>query len=86
MNITVNEKVKVVTLYDPLKQNNMPLYVHWRYKRHAITNVGYHHKVRYGRTMMHIYHVNTESVSFRLRFDSDTLIWYLESAYVSTGI
>lgn len=79
----LNEKVKVVTLYDPINKLSRPLYVHWRYRRHTITQVGYHHKVRYGRTMMHIYHVNTESVSFRLRFDTDTLDWFLESVYVS---
>ena len=50
----------------------------------VITKLGFHHTVRVGRVLHHIFSVATESMFFRLNLDTETLSWTLEE--VSDGL
>jgi hypothetical protein len=84
MHETINEKIGVITVYDAYKHTTTLYSVKWQGKVHKITKVGYHHAVRDGRTLKHIFSVTSETLAFRLIFDSETLSWTL--AEVSDGI
>jgi hypothetical protein len=81
MNEVLNEKVSVITVYNYDTGLVMPKRLKWHGREYTLTQLGYHHRVRYGRTLMHIFHVTDGSTTFRLRFDTDTLHWILEEVY-----
>lgn len=81
MNSIVNEKVSVISVYNASRGTIMPKKIKWHGREYSITTLGYHHKVHYGRTLMHIFHVTDGVTAFRLRFDSETLHWILEEVY-----
>ena len=79
----IYEKVDVLTIYKRDSSQTAPYKVRWNNRTHTIKKVGYHHKVREGRTVYHLFHVSTDTLAFRLRHDPDTLHWILEE--VSDG-
>ena len=83
MNQKINEKIDVITIYKKLGGQVAPYKIRWNSRDYLITKIGYHHKVREGRTVFHIFHVCSDTLAFRLRHDPDTLYWILEE--VSDG-
>ena len=79
----INEKIAVITIYQPQSGRVTPYKIRWNGRDYRITKTGYHHTVRSGRTVYHIFHVSTDTLAFRLRHDPDTLHWILEE--VSDG-
>lgn len=77
------ETVDVITIYKRLSGKTTPYKIRWNGRPYLITKVGYHHKVREGRTVYHIFHVCSDTLAFRLKHDPDTLSWTLEE--VSDG-
>jgi hypothetical protein len=57
----------------------------WQGRTYTFTQLAYHHKQRYGRTVMHIFHLTDGSKDFRLRFDTEDLTWFLEEVYDPTA-
>lgn len=75
----INERVDVITIYRKASMPHVyPYKLRWNGKEYLIKNVGYHHKVREGKTIIHIFSCSSDSLGFRLRFNSDTLSWILE--------
>jgi hypothetical protein len=83
MNIQIHERIDVITIYKRAGGQTAPYKIRWNNRTHLITKVGYHHKVRKGSSVYHIFHVSTDSLAFRLRHDPDALNWILEE--VSDG-
>lgn len=79
----VNERVSVITVYDKDKAEVFPYFVKWKNRKYKITTLGYHHKAKDGRFVHHIFSVSTPTIAFKLRLDTETLIWFLEE--VSDG-
>jgi hypothetical protein len=77
----LNEKVSVVFVYNAADGSIMPRKLQWRNREYILTKLGYHHAVRQGRTLMHIFHVTDDTTAFRLRLDTETLHWILEEVY-----
>ncbi len=44
---------------------------------YTITQIGYSHKLRVGRTMQHVFHVKNNDLAFKLLFDTETLSWFV---------
>ena len=83
MNEMINEKVSVVSVYDRSAGITMPKKIKWQGRVYPIEKLGYHHKVREGRKLLHIFSVCNDALAFRLRLDTETLGWTLEE--VSDG-
>ncbi len=83
MQEVINEKVSVVTVFDRQSGVVMPKRLKWQGKYYEIETLGYHHTVRAGRKLLHIFSVANSALAFRLRFDTETLHWFLEE--VSDG-
>jgi hypothetical protein len=83
MIIRMNERVKVLAVYDPETGRTIPHKVNWSGQTHNLDRISYYHRQRFGSTIRHIYHVSNQQYDFRLFVDSDTLSWTLEE--VSDG-
>jgi len=80
----LNEKVSVVTVFDRNKGEVIPRRLKWNGRIYNITKLGFHHKKKQGTTLLHIFEVTDNNMSFRLKLDTDNLHWTLEG--VSDGI
>jgi len=84
MTETINEKISVVTVYNRDKRTVLPWRLKWQGRVYTVTKLGYHHTMRVGRVLHHIFSVATDSMFFRLNLDTETLSWTLEE--VSDGL
>jgi len=79
----INEVVSVIASYNSEKNRFIPYKMRWRLRDYFIKRLAYHHKVREGRNLSHIFHVTDGNLDFRMRFDTEDLNWILEE--VSDG-
>lgn len=80
----INEKVSVITVYDRMKGSVVPVKIRWQGKDYTIKTLGYYHKKKEGKTLLHVFSVATASMFFKLCCNSETLHWTLEE--VSDGL
>jgi hypothetical protein len=82
----INEEVSVVMYYSAKKRLALPHLLHWKNKDYAVGAIGYHHTVREGQTLHHIFELvnKEETLWFRLNLDTSNLHWNLEA--VSDGL
>lgn len=73
----IDEQVSVNLLYNHLKRSASPTSLYWRGRRYTITQVGLHHTVREGRTLLHIFSVTDGTSAFKLELNAETLLWRL---------
>ena len=82
----INEEVSVVMYYSSKKRLALPRLINWQNKDYAVGKIGYHHTVRDGATLHHIFELvdTAETLWFRLNLNTDNLHWLLEA--VSDGL
>jgi len=82
----INEEVSVVMYYSSKKRLATPHLVSWQNKDYLVGKIGYHHTVKEGATLHHIFElVDKEgTLWFRLNLDTSNLHWMLEA--VSDGL
>ncbi len=68
----INEPVTVGSV------DGNPRYVIWKGRNHTIIKIGLHHHFRKGLTLYHVFSVVTNTLFFKLRLNTDNLIWHLE--------
>ncbi len=73
----INESVSVALWSNQATKTILPYSVYWHGRRYPITKVGFHHTVRLGRVLTHIFSVTDGSTFFKLIFDTETLMWTL---------
>lgn len=78
------EKISVVFSYNCEKNAAIPYRIRWRLRDYFIKKLGYHHKVREGRDLFHIFHATDGNLDFKLRFNTEDLSWILEE--ISDGL
>lgn len=74
----VNEKVKIVTVYDPEKSFNRPHFLKWNSRTYKTDKVGLHYKSHSGRDLMHHWGLISGGVFFLVTFNTTTLDWVLD--------
>lgn len=84
MHEEINEKVSVIMLYDRNRGIVQPIKIRWQGRSYRVNQVGYHHKTREGRVVIHVFSVLTDTLAMRLEFNTETLHWNL--AEVSDGL
>jgi hypothetical protein len=72
----INESVSVNLL------NAVPTSLSWHGRDYTLTQIGLHHTVRNGRTLIHIFSATDGNTCFKLLFDTDSLRWKLLEIYV----
>lgn len=72
-----DEKVSVISIYNKDNASVMPYRMKWRNNYIVFKEVAYHHLVRQGRLIIHVFHVTDGSMDYRLHLYTDTLHWKL---------
>ena len=82
----VNEEVSVVMYYSAPKRLALPHLIHWQNKDYSVGKIGYHHTVREGATLHHIFELvdDQDTLWFRLNLNTTNLHWKLEA--ISDGL
>ena len=86
MRDTINDSVSVVSVYSSRKQYFAPHTISCQNKEYKIGEIGFHHHIKEGDVLHHVFEcVDTQkSLWFRLNFDTKKLTWILE--VVSDGL
>jgi len=78
MIVKVKAPVSVISLYDHKKRHFRPSMVIWEGRLHKIVKIGYHHTFHSGKTLLHVFSAVSETVFFKLVFNTDSLSWEVE--------
>jgi len=78
MIITIDAPISVNLYFDHLKRQSYPEKLIWEGREYAVVKIGLHHTYRQGRTLFHVYSIQTHSLFFRLLFNTDNLFWRVE--------
>jgi len=73
----LDEKVSVVSVYNKDKGSVKPFKMRWKTHDIVFSEVTYHHLVREGRNILHVFHVTDGVMDYRLHLDTQTLHWKL---------
>lgn len=73
----LNEKVSVVTVYNKEKGTVTPFKMKWKNNEIIFEEVTYHHLIRKGRLIIHVFHLSAYGMDYRLHLNTDTLHWKL---------
>ncbi len=74
----IKPPISVILESDSKLRKVSPKYIHWDGIDYEVTKVGFHHTLREGRTLIHVFSVDTDSLFFRLKLNTDNLLWTLE--------
>jgi len=74
----ISVPISVALVYNHKKREVKPVKVVWENRSYMITRIGLHHTVRQGRTLFHIFSVESKELFFRLVFNTDSLSWMVE--------
>lgn len=74
---TLDEKISVVSIYNKEKGRTTPYKMRWRFRDVVFSEVTYHHVIREGRQVFHVFHVTDGTMDFRLHLDTYGLHWKL---------
>jgi len=82
----INQEVSVVMYYSATKQLALPHLIRWQNNDYTIGKIGYHHTIKVGATLHHIFELtdSQDSLWFRLNLDTSNLHWKLEA--ISDGL
>ena len=75
MNIKINEKISVLSIFDAQTNNVKPYLLKWQNRKYPITEVGLHHTINIGKVLHHIFSVTSGTVYFRLNLNTENLHW-----------
>jgi hypothetical protein len=81
----INDEVSVIMSYSAQRKQALPYLISWQNKEYYVGKIGYHHTVREGQTLHHIFELvdKEQTLWFRLNLDTNNLHWILEA--VSDG-
>ncbi len=74
----INMPVLVTSTFDPKQNKTFIETIVWDGRTYPVKRLGLHHTYRDGRTLHHVFSVETPSLSFRLVLNTDTLHWRVE--------
>lgn len=82
----IDAEVSVVMYYSAKKRRALPHTISWQNREYRVGKIGYHHSVKEGSTLYHIYELVdiNETLWFRLKLDTGNLHWRLEA--ISDGL
>ena len=72
----IHERINVSAYFEPFKVTITSF--EWRDRYYQVKELHLTMKAGHGRDTVWLFSVSTESAAFKLRFDSDSLEWFLE--------
>ncbi len=82
----IKEEVSVVMYYSAKRRVALPHLISWQNKEYEVGKIGYHHTVKDGAVLHHIYELTDKQATlwFRLNLNTANLHWQLEQ--ISDGL
>lgn len=82
----INEEVSVVMYYSARKRLALPHMISWQNREYQVKQIGYHHSVKDGTVLHHIFELTVKEAELwmRLNLNTENLHWTLE--VVSDGL
>lgn len=77
----IDQSVSVSLIFDHKKRKTLVAKVLWNNRVYEITRQGLHHTYKKGGTLMHVFSIASDTISFKLLLDSSSLNWTLEETY-----
>lgn len=74
----IDEPVTVELISDASSNRVFPSRIFWRQKTYTVKRVGMHHFFPHGKTLIHVFSVTSDTLFFRLTFNTCSLQWKLE--------
>lgn len=74
----IDAPISVDLYFDHKQRIVTPRSLVWEAREYKIIKIGFHHTVRAGRTLFHVFSVECPTLFFRLVLDTDTLHWRVE--------
>ena len=74
----ISAPISVALVYNHKSREVKPCKILWEGRSYVIKKIGLHHTVRQGRTLFHIFSVESESLFFKLALNTESLSWMLE--------
>lgn len=74
----LHEPISVSMVYDHKNLSAYPTKILWQNRVYKIIKIGLHHKFRVGSTLIHVFSVESPSLSMRLTLNTQSLGWSLE--------
>jgi len=84
MNLHLSEPVDVIALFNRKQDHLKPLRIQWNKNAYSIRNIDYVHRKKRGRILFHVFSCITDTLYFRLCFNTESLIWSVEE--ISDGL
>lgn len=78
MNLRLSEPVDVIALFTRGQNHLKPLRVKWKNSAYSIRSIDYVYREKRGRILFHVFSCITDSLFFKLCFDTESLIWIVE--------
>jgi len=70
--------ISVALVFNHKKREVKPCKVMWEGRPYSITKIGLHHTYRQGRTLFHVFSVESKELFFRLVLNTESLSWIVE--------
>lgn len=82
----IHQEVSVVLYFNAHQQTAQPYLIKWQNQEYYVGKIGYHHRVKIGQELHHIYELTDKNSSlwFRLNLNTNNLHWLLEA--ISDGL
>jgi hypothetical protein len=74
----IQAPISVALVFNHKTREVKPARVLWEGRPYIIKRIGLHHTYRQGRTLFHVFSIESDSLFFRLVLDTDTLNWRVE--------
>ena len=74
----IDAPISVNLVFNHKQGLTYPKYVFWENRAYQVTKIGLHHTYRLGRTLYHVFSVDTPTLFFRLVLNTDNLHWNVE--------
>ena len=78
MNLRLSEPVDVIAIFSREHDRLKPLRVKWKQKAYSIRKIDYVFREKRGRILFHVFSCLTDTLFFKLCFDTESLIWSVE--------
>lgn len=74
----ISAPISVALVFNHKTREVKPVTVLWDGNSYQVTRIGLHHTVRQGRTLLHVFSVESDLLFFRLVFNTESLSWTVE--------
>ena len=73
----INEPIAVMVRYKQDGKKAVPTMMEWQNRLYRFSQFGFWHPFRQGRRLIHVFTVSDGINTFRLEFDTESLLWTL---------